>query len=338
MNYYKRLLKNRPAAFFLLLALGIIGLFIIYAGVNEIMISLDEIRDVWGVVLGILFSFYGVYLTYWSFVSGPMTSAYALDKEDFKVTTKGDFVHIKYKKYEIVELKENVKNNYFRDKKGRKIYSLDRKRIYNAMIYLFPKALEKALNGKKEIMLSQVSLGFSDKKKMTRSEKIDYIKKRRIRNRVRIITFLSATLVAVIAILVFAKYIPDLSKYYRKSEIGTMILLGMIVALDTIFLTISALLFKYSFKDIRVYNRIMQKNMYKIKCNIWDKVCAESFNSQGEDIYRYYVKISDERYVCSDWIEVREKTYRKIDKEEYENISIIVLEDREYPLYEIIVE
>ena len=102
MNYYKRLWKNRPAAIWLLLALGILGFFIIYAGVNEILFSLDGVKDIWGVFLSFIFIFYGIYVMYWALISGPQTSAYALDKDDFNVKTKGEYAYIKYKKYEII--------------------------------------------------------------------------------------------------------------------------------------------------------------------------------------------------------------------------------------------
>ena len=338
MNYYKRLWKNRPAAIWLLLALGILGFFIIYAGVNEILFSLDGVKDIWGVFLGFIFIFYGIYVMYWSLISGPQTSAYALDKDDFNVKTKGEYAYIKYKKYEIIELKDNIKNNCFKDRNGLKIRYLDKKRIYNAMIYLFPGALERALRGKKEILLSQIHLGFEDKKELSNEEKIEYTKKRKIKKRLRIITMISSVILAVLIVVFNLKYIPNFEIYYNRNASYTFFLFFMLALLDIILIYITKLLFSKAFYDINRYNKIMQRRVYSIGCTVWDKAYTEYTNSEDGNIYHYYIKVADERYVCSQWIEIPEATYKKIEKDNITEIRLIVLEDKDYPIHDVIVD
>ena len=338
MNYYKRLIINRPAAFFLLLVLGLMGILIVYVGIKEIIFSLDGVKDVWGVILGCIFSIYGTLLTYWSFVSGPLTSAYSLEKNDFVVKSKGEYVHIKYKKYEVYDLKENVRNNIFKEKNGKAINHIDKKRIYNAMLYIFPEALEKALDGRKNITLSQIYIGFNNKKEMNDEEKIKYLNKRNIKKRLRIFTFLAGVIFALVTIQLIAGFIPDLSMYFKRSALETLFLFAMLIALDSIFFAISKMLLELSFKSILMYKWVMEKKVYVIGCNIWDKVCTEYTDSEYGSIFHYYLRVADENYVCKDWIEVSAKTYNKIEKENIQEVKMIILEDKDYPIHDIIVE
>ena len=329
MKYYVNLFKRKKyvplIVFFLWFLLGVTITCIYFIDViskniqlnNEFIFSpnffltLISSSNIGMLLIGIATCYFAMIIPTWL--------ADAQDDSDYFVKRENDKIYIKYKSYEFLVDAETFDSNNlsFRDKNKKYVSMSKGYRIYNYVRTKCLDILEKKPDDSKTISKLDVINKFNDVRLATLGEKEEFAKSHKIYNKLRIFFVILSIILGISTI------------FWSMGIIGFMTTLKFeleYIFIDIILISLSAFLFlkskKATVKNKILYNKIMNGELYIVKCTSFDKK-----NYSDEDKHHYKVKITDGNYVVDQWIELPENIYNQ------DSYQIYILKDYENEIY-----
>lgn len=321
MKYYKNLIKRKKYGvlilcliFFLLGAFTFFHSFldVIIRNINWSDLSSYEIYNngIAGIIgsTNIGLSLIGIFVMYIGIIWMPVNSPYAQDDSDYDIKSEGEYIHITFKNNEFLVKKETFQPTdlFFKDKNKHFVSMTRGYKIYNYIIANYKKLTERELDESKTILKSEVVDRFSNVKKMSHEEKIDFINKHKIKNKPRLFFVITSVLLWIN----FIFWLLALVGWIRNSDFINPEIITIII-----IMIISFILGKKSnvaiFKNKKLIKRILNEDMYIVECEIYDKKYNHGQDQDGTIYDIYYIKITDGNYIVDEWIEIPKEKYKQ---------------------------
>ena len=318
MKYYKNLIKRKKYGILLrclvVFLLGAVGFYFSFIDTivrninwnnsnvtsNFIIVDLLGHTNIGLTILSLFIMFIGL-------IWMPMNFADAQDDSDYDIKSEGEYLHIFYKKNEFLVKKETFEptNLFFRDKNKRFVSMTRGYQIYNYVKAKYKKITEKEIDESKVILKSEVVDKFSNVRTMTNEEKFEFLNNQKIKDKLRFpYIILSIFLWFIFAFILLALFGAVITSDYNIQFIITAIIMAIILFISGIKSN------KAITKNKRIFNRIMNNDMFLVECQVYDKKIDTSGGADGSVEINHYIKITDGNYIVDQWI--------KIPKEKYE--------------------
>lgn len=321
MKYYKNLIKRKKyGVLFFCLIVFLLGTFTFFYNFLDVIIRNIDWSDLSSYTIynngiaGIIgstnigLSLLGIFIMYTGIVWIPLNSPDAQDDSDYDIKSEGEYIHIIFKKNEFLVKKETFQPTdlFFKDKNGLFVSMTKGYQVYNYVMANYKKLTEKEIDYSKVILKSEVVNRFSNVQKMSNEEKINFINQNNLKNKPRLFFI-------IVSILLWLNFI-----FWLLGLLISIITFDFItfdIIVDIIMITVSFILGKKSnfaiFKDKNLIKRILNENMYIVKCEVYDKKHNRTQDTNGTVYDNYYIKITDGNYIVDQWIEIPKDKYEQ---------------------------
>ena len=313
MKYYINLIKRKHYRVFIpVLIFAFLGIMVIIIEIDDVIsrgFAWNEYRYYGNALFELLGSsnvgmiLIGGLCIYFGLVFFPVTSPFAQDDSEFEVRDEGDDIHILFRKYEFLVKKESFSPSKFiiHDKNKRFVSMVRGYQVANYVSFRYANIINKEIDESKTITKKSVVEKFSNVRKMSAEEKMDYIKSHNLKDKPRVFFVITS------AILWF------FFTFWILGIVGAICELRIDFLISAVILAfITFILGKKSSKAInknkRFINRIINEDMYIVKCEVYDRKHIE------EDSDYYRIRISDGDNVVNQWIDIPKDRYEKKEK------------------------
>ena len=313
MKYYKNLIKRKQYGILIFyLFTFLLGLFVFYINFIDAIVDgfeqsgLSLSMAVHNGIMGLIgysnigMSLIGICLMYFGLM-WPIANPCAQDDADYNIKSEGEYIHIYFLKYEFLVKKEifSPTKLFFRDKNGHFVTVLRGYQVYNYVKAEYKELTEKELDKSKVILKSEVVDKFSNVKKMTKEEKMAFIKQRKLKDKPNIFFMFTS----IILWISFGFWLLGLI-FSRAFEIDIII----IVIISFILAKKSN---KAMLKNKKLIKRILTEDMFNVDCKVYDKKITTASDNKGNKYDCYYIKITDGNYIVDQWIQISKEKYKQ---------------------------
>lgn len=306
MKYYMNLIKNKKyVALIIMLIIALLGVGIIYFSA-----TVGEEEGIF-LATNLGAKFIGICFIYWGLIYLPSHSPVAQDDSEYEVESRGEEIYIRYKDYEYLFNKKDFKksNLMLKEKNGKRISWRRAGIIYSYVIGKHKELLEKEIDKSKVITEKEIPEKFKGIKLLTEVEKQEYIKRRSLKNRHLIPSFIMSMSFFGIGIMAFLGGFLQIIERIKAEETGEKIVEIIALAMIILFtclamISIGVVLYQYSGRQKKLVEKIKKGKMYTAYCYSYDKKEESHADSEGYTTLYYYIKVTDDEHYIDKWFEV----------------------------------